>query len=56
MERKARVRGGRIRCEWCRRAVGDAFWFEAGRRGRGSDAPEPSRVPPSEDFGGVIKA
>ena len=45
-------RGGRIRCEWCRRAVGDAFWFEAGRRGRGSDAPEPSRVPPSEDSGG----
>ena len=45
-------RGGRIRCEWCRRAVGDGFWFEAGRRGRGSDAPEPSRVPPSEDAGG----
>ena len=45
-------RGGRIRCERCRRAVGDGFWFEAGRRGRGSDAPEPSRVPPSEDSGG----
>ena len=45
-------RGGRIRCERCRRAIGDGFWFEAGRRGRGSDAPEPSRVPPSEDSGG----
>ena len=31
---------------------GDAFWFGGGRRGRGSDAPEPSRVPPSEDSGG----
>ena len=44
--------GGRIRCERCRRAVEDAFWFEAGRRGRGSDAPERSRVAPSEDTGG----
>ena len=56
MERKARVGEAGSVASGVGERSGTRFGLKRGRRGRGSGAPEPSRVSPSEDSGGVIKA